>query len=472
MDDHMRDSADAGVDGSPDGTERRLRQLLVLAAEPETALAGVRGSDVAERARRRWRRRATASLLVAMATAAAVVAAFTVVRAPVPQPPPVVSGATPAQLAAATWGRLPQAPVPLRSGAASAWTGNQLLVWGGTAVGGSGRVLDDGAAYDPVSRRWQLLSDSVLSARTSAASVWTGKELFVWGGYVPDGLDSVNDGALYDPASGRWRRTAPSPLGARAQATAFWTGAAVVVLGGQSAGTDPRTLVDGAVYDPTGDTWRPLPSPALPPGHDAVVQTFSVAVGPRAYLWTVWTRSMTRTQGDGLLMTTTGGVDLSVLDITTGTWAPSREWPADRGLSAPIWTGTDILFPAVGRVRLPGSTGPMMIGLRGARWDPTIDRWTRITHGPVDDLDAQYVWTGNALLAVNTSTRTGTMNGKNTHNPGEAAVWDPATDTWTSIASAPFSAEDPAIAWSGRQLLLWGPLSGGATGGLELTPRQ
>ena len=52
------------------------------------------------------------------------------------------------QLAAATdrWSELPLAPVPTRSGAVLAWTGSELLYWGGN--GDEGPEMD-GAAWRP-----------------------------------------------------------------------------------------------------------------------------------------------------------------------------------------------------------------------------------------------------------------------------------------------------------------------------------
>src|SRR5205823_12399013 len=71
-------------------------------------------------------------------------------------------------------------PAPsARAGAASVWTGQQLFVWGGTATGS--HVLADGALYDPARRIWQPLPAAPLAAGHGATTAWTGSELLICG---------------------------------------------------------------------------------------------------------------------------------------------------------------------------------------------------------------------------------------------------------------------------------------------------
>ena len=76
--------------------------------------------------------------------------------------------------------------------------------------------------------------------------------------------------------------------------------------------------------------------------------------------------------------------------------------------------------------------------------------------GPVDSLRPSAVWTGSALLAFNTTTEMSGPNG--IRQPGEAAVWDPATNTWSPLPPAPLYGTDIAAVWAGDQLLEWGDL--------------
>lgn len=67
---------------------------------------------------------------------------------------------------------------------------------------------------------------------------------------------------------GRWRTVAAAPLSGRFLPAAAWTGTEMLVWGGagcQGACSGPgiRAHADGAAYDPTTDTWRPLPPSPL-----------------------------------------------------------------------------------------------------------------------------------------------------------------------------------------------------------------
>ncbi|MGH9226946.1 MAG: hypothetical protein ACRD2W_24900, partial [Acidimicrobiales bacterium] len=94
-------------------------------------------------------------------------------------------------------------PLAGRSNAAMAWTGKEMVVWGGVACkqvpcsGDAAVPLGDGAAYDPAADRWRPLATSPLAARSGTADGWTGREVLLWGG--DDGTAGFTDGAAYDP---------------------------------------------------------------------------------------------------------------------------------------------------------------------------------------------------------------------------------------------------------------------------------
>ena len=102
------------------------------------------------------------------------------------------------------------------------------------------------------------LPPAPISQRNIPAVVWTGSELIVWAGMDADRA-TLDDGAAFDLATGTWRVIAPAPIDARLGATAAWTGTEMVVWGGQTAYSNGASLLDGAAYNPTTDTWRPLP---------------------------------------------------------------------------------------------------------------------------------------------------------------------------------------------------------------------
>jgi hypothetical protein len=166
------------------------------------------------------------------------------------------------------WDSLPPSPIEARTLAASAWTGSELLVWGGWrgtygdafAQG----LLDDGAAYDPASDTWRPLAPAPIEGR-APLSVWTGRELLVWGTALRV-EDRPRDGAAYDPATDTWRVIPEAPI-ELTDASAVWTGREMIVLGAAlCCGNDPETeTAIGAAYDPATDTWRRIADAELSP---------------------------------------------------------------------------------------------------------------------------------------------------------------------------------------------------------------
>ncbi|MGH9280660.1 MAG: hypothetical protein ACRD12_21525 [Acidimicrobiales bacterium] len=175
------------------------------------------------------------------------------------------------------WRSVAVAPLGGRFLAAVAWTGREMLVWGGDSCEGACdpaalRTHADGAAYDPLADRWRSLPVSPLSPRFGSLVAWTEREVVIWGGSAGD--DFLADGAAYDPDTNSWRLLAPSPLTARfgvppgtvAQVPGVWTGKELLVWGQGAGVEDPEpALPQGAGYEPGADIWRLLPTaPALP----------------------------------------------------------------------------------------------------------------------------------------------------------------------------------------------------------------
>jgi len=206
-------------------------------------------------------RRVAAAAVALAVFATAAVFAWDLSHPDVPLPPPAADPTV--DLAAELpegWSELP-APPEVRSRAATAWTGSQLIVWGGYVFDGGGdkTPTDDGFIFDAASRTWSRVPDGPLSPRSNAAVAWTGEELLIWGGFT--GTDCclpsemfLDDGAAFDPDTGRWRRLAEGPLEERAPFS-VWTGEELIVWG--STGRE-LYLRDGAAYDPSSDSWRAI----------------------------------------------------------------------------------------------------------------------------------------------------------------------------------------------------------------------
>ncbi len=128
------------------------------------------------------------------------------------------------------------------------WTGNEMIVWGGTAAANS-LALGSGGRYNPDTNSWvPTATTGVPTARMSHTAVWTGTEMIVWGG--SDGLHHYfNTGGRYDPSTDSWTPTSTS--GAPVDLyypTAVWTGSEMIVWGGSGGG-------NGGRYNPTADSW-------------------------------------------------------------------------------------------------------------------------------------------------------------------------------------------------------------------------
>lgn len=138
------------------------------------------------------------------------------------------------------WSQFPEAPGDLSSGSLQSvgWTGSELIVWGG--ADGAGTARADGAAYDPATRLWRQLPAGP-SARQNAVTAWTGRELIVYGGYSPQPTDATLTRLvwLYDPRANSWHHEEvcgppASAYGYPPDTAAFWTGAELLVLDGNA----------------------------------------------------------------------------------------------------------------------------------------------------------------------------------------------------------------------------------------------
>ncbi len=152
------------------------------------------------------------------------------------------------------WNSLPSPP-EVRVTAATGWTGHQLIVWGGYVYSGFSDEVpqSDGFAFDARSKTWDPIAASPLGPRILPASAWTGTELLIWGGADLDLREFFDDGAAYDPRSDTWRTLPQAPIDARAPLS-VWTGRELIVWG-TAARIDERPR-NGTAYDPFANTWR------------------------------------------------------------------------------------------------------------------------------------------------------------------------------------------------------------------------
>ena len=186
------------------------------------------------------------------------------------------------------WSELP-APPEVRSGAATAWTGSQLLVWGGYEyLGGDEDPSADGFVFNVVTRRWESLPPSPIEGRSDAAFAWT-------------------EGA---PDLGRLGRRVPRPAVLRrrcgvrpgrrnvadASAGAHRSSNRVLRVDREGVGRLGKQeraarRIDGAAYDPITNAWRSIPDgptsitdgSAVWTGDETIVRRCARRQQPRGY---------------------------------------------------------------------------------------------------------------------------------------------------------------------------------------------
>jgi hypothetical protein len=105
-----------------------------------------------------------------------------------------------------------------------------------------------------------------------------------------------------------------------------------------------------------------------------------------------------------------------------------------------------------------GGVGKLQNALAdGAAYDPVANRWRQISTAPISGRGRAYgAWTGHRILVWGgePATKTPTLSGY-----VDGAFYDPKTDTWQPIGSAPMPPNHPQVlstaVWTGRHLYVW-----------------
>jgi hypothetical protein len=303
-------------------------------------------------------------------------------------------------------------PLAPRIFATGVWTGSEAIMWGGwrwglAAVHGP---LGDGATYDPVADKWQLLPDAPIRGRARHIAVWTGQEMLIWGGLTGVRPRPPADGAAYNPRTGRWRTLAPSPRNFAIGAASVWAdGEWVIALARGGTGD-----IEVIAYDPNRDRWRELPWL-----HGHLTEENQL----------VWT-----------------GSELLLINVADGLFrlAPDADaWTPGAAAPAPLW----------GQVVW---TGDRLIGVAGndngvplMAWEPASDSWSEMAQ-PGSLSPWTLVWTGDRVLF-----------------PNSGLAVNPSTSQWWNlIPAARFERSDAVLLWAGDRLLMLGGWHGGPGGPL------
>jgi hypothetical protein len=349
-------------------------------------------------------------------------------------------------LARGRWSVLTNSPLGARGGATVVWTGRELLELGGVSGGRDrGRDSFGAAAYDVTSGRWRKRAQvprSILPAY--AASVWTGHQVFMFGRPTRANEPDQGRAGLYDPVSNRWTVSSKAPIGPFAnQPAAVWTGQRVILAGIAQFGQHRLRV---AAYDPASNAWTRL-APPVNRKHPPVAAAI-VATSRGVLLWSLWSRTQRISRNTS---TVYSGVDVFRLRRGAMVWRDvTGAWPRDQSVSQPIFTGTKVLIAPSG-IWCGICHGPAPHNEHGYLVDPRTLRLTRLPHGPLDDANPQYLWTGASIAALDFGTEIG---GSENVRPGDIAFWNPRTRRWTRGPGAPKTFSDMPAVWAKSQLLV------------------
>ena len=351
-----------------------------------------------------------------------------------------------------------KAPSP-RFNAAFAWTGSELVVWGGKFTeydvadpfGGDWvKSYHTGARYNPTADSWiTMATNGAPDVRHSATAVWTGSQVLIWGGigsvltngfwgdYYAD--INLNTGARYSPAGNSWSSitTANAPL-ARSGHTAIWAGGRMTIWGGFG---DTGGLNTGGRYDPVANTWTTTTTASAP-----------LARGGHRAVWT------------GTQMLVWGGQNNpnypslwfdagSRYNITNDTWTsvaatPSSGDPGARQRATAVWTGSEMV--------IWGGESAGYYLHSGGRFNPALNAWSAssLNGAPSGRILHTAVWTGSAMLIWGGFDQAPTATG---------ARYYPATDSWLQInkTNAPAARSRHTAVWTGTEMIVWGGVTNG-----------
>ena len=156
-----------------------------------------------------------------------------------------------------TWRVIAPAPVEPRIDPEAAWTGTEMVIWGGRSPSSGGESPKDGAAYDPATDTWRRLAVGPFDGwDAGVGSVWTGDELIVIGLEPDPPASERKPMAAYDPATDEWRQLADVPEGT--DFDLVWTGETLLTtVTGYSRSTGEGTSTDVWSYDVGRDRWEP-----------------------------------------------------------------------------------------------------------------------------------------------------------------------------------------------------------------------
>jgi len=324
---------------------------------------------------------------------------------------------------AGIWRRLPTAPSPAPSAlTVSVWTGRQMVIFG-RAYPKPPLGIDVAAAYSPSSNTWRRLTPlkgPVGNFQGEYHAVWTGKEMLILG---------PGDFQAYDPVSNRWRRPAAPPAAVGGAGLVVWTGKELIDWGGGCCGD---AFATGWGFNPVTNRWRKLPSSPLAPsqspsgvwtGHELIALVSGLDPDGKPY--------------------PSGFARIAAYNPVSNAWRRLAPLPGARFNAQVVWDGHEMLV--IGGIGAPQRGRPGSPAKVGFAYDPKADRWRPLPPMPAGRTNFAAEWTGKRVLIWGGSTRPSGL------------AFDPTANRWSSLPPAPLTGRASLTAvWTGRSMILWG----------------
>lgn len=334
------------------------------------------------------------------------------------------------------------------------WTGTEMVIWGGMfSVDGDHLQSGSGRRYIAATGDWvpmQYVGDD--QERVDHTAIWTGTEMFVWGGYNADD-QSVGRGARYNPllgVKGEWTESSVTLGPPRASHKAVWTGTQMLVWGGygtnindwQSTGTAITPGVDG--MPSTGTT---IQAPAELSADARKRANFAMAWMPETKEMIVWggqNSSGSKTFDDGWRY----NPQTKVATLLPGSGEP-------RYAHEVVWTGNSLLV-------VGGLDGTHALGTEMSAFFPAQNAWTSAGAMAEPRVFHSLVWTGKEALAW------GGLGASSFLQSGEritppAAPGQAGTNTPMTLVGAPAARYYHTAVWAPRpddpasgEMIVWG----------------
>ena len=298
--------------------------------------------------------------------------------------------------------------------------GDDILVWGVTFDDFMGNSDEYGARYTASTDSWARVSTAG-APDDSAYRIWTGSQLIV----LPYSGSSIPSEAVYDYATDSW--TAVSTT------NAVWPTQEPIWTGTELLCWNTSGGLTGGRYNPATNTWSAISMANGPSSLSAVVSQWTGSE------WIVW-----GSYGDDPDDGSASSVHYNAgwrYNPSSNSWTamsrsgapgPFSVWSSSR---SPLygWTGTQLIIFG-GRTYVNNSVGDYSNA--GYAYSPASDSWAALSNSnapsarSADYNDGFTHWTGSELLVL------GGYNGANLTDGG---LYDPVTDSWSSVAALPAS---------------------------------